>query len=96
MKARIKANTAVTRRYLEVDEVGVTFCETDAMGGVQNIGFDQIDCVLLSSASILSIQIGRTICKVPYNEKNTEHQAVVRMLVDGCETSRARPGATQP
>ena len=43
MKLRIDASTPVLRRYLEVDEAGVVYCETAALGGVRYIDYKDIN-----------------------------------------------------
>lgn len=92
MKLRIDANTALTRRFLEVDEIGVTFFESAGLGGTRdNIAYDDIDAVLRSSDSVLSIQVGRTIYKLPIQDAKKEHRAAVEMLLNGCRNPIRRP-----
>jgi hypothetical protein len=88
MKLRINASTAVERRYLEVDELEVTFQQTNAFGGVEHIAYKDIDAVVRDHAS-LSIQVGRTIYKVPYKSTNKEHTQLVIMLIEGCRKTLA-------
>jgi hypothetical protein len=83
MKLRISANTALERRYLEVDEMGVLFREGSAMSGVTRMGFEDIDAVMRDHAH-LSIQVGRAIYKIPYSAANREHTQVLTMLIEGC------------
>ena len=88
MKLRINASTAVLRRYLEVDEAGVVYCETAAMGGVKHIDYKDIDAVLRDHAQ-LSIQVGRDVYKLPYKAGNREHTQAVVMLLEGCRRTQA-------
>jgi hypothetical protein len=88
MKLRITANTALLRRYLEVDEVGVVYCETAGLGGMHRFSYDQIDAVLRDHAH-LSIQVGRDTYKIPYSAVKSEHTQLVAMLVDGCRKTLA-------
>ena len=83
MKLRINASTAVLRRYLEVDETDVVYCETAALGGLHHNDYKDIDAVLRDHAH-LSIQTGKTIYKLPYNATNREHTQAVTMLIQGC------------
>lgn len=94
MKARINANTALVRRYLEVDDVEVIYCETSAMGGVHHISYRDIDAVVRDHAN-LSVQVGRTIYKLPYSATNVEHTHAVTMLIAGCRATLSAPVAKQ-
>ena len=87
MKLRIDASTPVLRRYLEVDEAGVVYCETAALGGVRYIDYKDIDAVLRDHAQ-LSIQIGRDVYRLPYVQTNREHSQAVATLIDGCKRTR--------
>jgi len=90
MKLRINASTPVLRRYLEVDEASVVYCEgeTASVGGLHRIDYKDIDAVLRDHA-LLSIQVGREIYKLPYVQANREHAQAVTMLVDGCRRTQA-------
>src|SRR5258708_33902500 len=92
INARINANTALLRRYLEVDDVEVVYCETSTMGGVQHIAYKDIDAVLRDHAN-LSIQVGQTIFKLPYSATNREHTQAVAILVAGFRATLRRPPA---
>jgi len=96
MSLRITANTLVTKRYLEVTETGVTFCETAGVGGgVRQITFDEIDAVARGADSGLSLQIGRDIVKIPIDYNNAAHRTVVARLVSELRrTARNRPAAS--
>jgi hypothetical protein len=90
MKLRINASTPVLRRYLEVDETSVVYCqgETASVGGVMHIDYKDIDAVLRDHA-LLSIQVGTNIYKLPYVQTNREHTQAVAMLIEGCRRTRA-------
>ena len=87
MKLRIDASTPVLRRYLEVDEAGVVYCETAALGGVHHIDYEDIDAVLRDPVQ-LSIQVGRDIYRLPYVQTNREHTQAVATLLEGCRRTR--------
>lgn len=91
MKLRITANTLVTKHYLEVDEQGVTFCETSAFGGTRHINFADIDAVLKGADSGLSLQMGREIVKIPIVETNASHRAAIARLVSEVRRTARRP-----
>ncbi len=94
MNLRITANTLVTKRYLEVTESGVTFCETAIAGGVRRFTFEEIDAVVRGGDSGLSLQVGREIFKIPIDYNNAAHRAVVARLVSELRrTARVRPAA---
>jgi hypothetical protein len=88
MKLRINASTPVLRRYLDVDEAGVTYCETAALGGVRHIAYADIDGVVRDHTSV-AIQIGLQIYKLPYKRDNREHTQAITMLVEGCRRTMA-------
>jgi hypothetical protein len=88
MKLRINASTPVLRRYLEVDEAEVVYCETAALGGVKHIDYKDIDAVLRDHAH-LSIQVGRDIYKLPYKADNREHTQAVATLLECCRRAQA-------
>ena len=90
MKLRITANTPLIRRYLEVDEIGVIYCESAGFGGMHRLSYDQIDAVLRDHAHV-SIQVGRDVYKIPYSSAKSEHTQVVAMLIDGCRKTLAPP-----
>lgn len=85
MSYTIKANTFSTKRYLEVHSGGVVFCETSALGGRRTFTYQQIDCVLLSPASMLSIQVGEEIFSLPINQGKLEHRQAVEALLAGLQ-----------
>lgn len=89
MKLRINASTPVLRRYLEVDETDVVYCEGEAasIGGVRHIDYKDIDAVLRDHA-LVSIQVGAEVYKLPYVQTNREHAQAVNMLVEGCRRTR--------
>lgn len=88
MKLRINASTPGIRRYLEVDEAGVVYCETAAIGGIHRIDYETIDAVLRDHAN-LSIQVGQQIYQVPYKADNREHAQLVVTLIEGCRRTQA-------
>jgi hypothetical protein len=88
MKLRINATTALERRYLEVDEFEVVYCEGNVFTARERIGYDQIDAIVRDHAN-LAIQVGRRIYKIPYAAGNREHTNVVKWLVEGCRKTLA-------
>jgi hypothetical protein len=88
MKVRITANTALLRRYLEVDEMEVVYCETNVLADMKRFAYEDIDAVMRDHAH-LSIQVGRDIYKIPYSQTNREHTQLVAMLIEGCRKSLA-------
>lgn len=97
MKLRITANTLVTKHFLEVDDQGVTYCETAAFGGTRRIQFKDITAIVKGADSGLSIQIGREIVKIPIKEAYAPHRAVIARLVSEVRrTARKSPSATAP
>ena len=90
MSLTIKANTFATKRYLEVHSGGVIFCETSVMGGRRTFTYQQIDCVLLSPASVLSFQVGNEVFSLPINQGKQEHRMAVEALLEGLQ----RPAQT--
>ena len=70
-----------TRRTLDVDSNGVTFCETVAFGGVRRFRFSQVDLVLMSPEQVLSFQVGREVFSIPTRPGNKIHQQVIETLV---------------
>lgn len=92
MSLRITAaNTPTLRHYLEVDEVGVVYCETSGLGGMNRFSYDQIDAVLRGPTHV-SIQVGSFTYKIPYSTVKSEHTQAVAMLVDGCRRTMGEPG----
>lgn len=92
---RITANTLVTKRYLEVTETGVTYCESAGIGGTRHFAFADIDVVARGGDSGLSLQIGRDIVKIPIDYNNAAHRTVVARLVSELRrTARVRTAAT--
>ena len=90
MSYTIKANTFATKRYLEVHSAGVVFCETAALGGKRTFSYQQIDCVLLSPASVLSFQVGSEVFSLPINQGKMEHRQAVEAMLQGLQ----RPAQT--
>jgi hypothetical protein len=85
MSLIIKANTFTTKRYLEVHSGGVVYCETSAVGGRRTFTYQQIECVLLSPASMLSFQVGNEVFAIPINQGKMEHRQAVEALLDGVQ-----------
>lgn len=83
MTLRIQVNKALKKHYLEVDEVDVCYREAGALGSVAHYAYQDIDAVVRDHEN-LSIQIGRTIIKVPYSRTNKEHTQLLTMLIEGC------------
>jgi len=90
MGLRIKANTFLMKRYLEVDSGGVTFCETAFAGGARRFGFHEIDCVLLSETHVLSFQVKQEVFRLPTRPDKEKHQRVIDTLI--YEVRRAAGG----
>lgn len=80
---KIKSKTFFMQRYLYVDAHGVTFCETALFGGKQKFGFDQIECVCISPANLLSFQVGNQVWSLPVNPQKRRHQEAVSALLNG-------------
>lgn len=80
MNLKIKANTLVTKHYLEVTDTGVTYLETAGLGSPVKFTFDQIDAVLRTD-TLLSVQVGRSIYKIPISATNALHRSAAARLV---------------
>lgn len=80
---RIKANTFFMQRYMDVDDYGVTFCETAIGGGKRRFGYDEIECVCMSPENLLSFQVGNEVFSLPINPKKRKHQEAVSALIGG-------------
>jgi hypothetical protein len=89
---KIKASSFAVNRYLEVHSSGVIFCETAALGGRRTFTYQQIDCVLLSPASVLSFQVGTEVFSLPINQGKAEHRQAVEALLAGLQRPQATGG----
>ena len=81
MSLKIKANTFVTVRYLEIHSDGVTFCETAAMGGKHRFTFAQIEYLYLSPQNVLSFQVGTEVFSVPMKLDNAKQKLALDSLL---------------
>jgi hypothetical protein len=92
MSLTIKANTFATKRYLEVHSGGVVYCETSALGGRRTFTYQQIDCVLLSPASVLSFQVGNEVFSLPINQGKPVHRQAVEAMLEGLQRPQQTGG----
>ena len=54
-----------------------------AFGGKKQFGFDQIECVCMSPANLLSFQVGNQVWSLPVNPQKRRHQEAVSALLSG-------------
>jgi len=92
MAFKIKANSFATNRYLEVHSGGVIWCETAFAGGRRTFTYNQIDCVLLSPASVLSVQVGNEVFSLPINQGKQAHRQAVEALIQGLQQRTSTGG----
>lgn len=90
---RIKANTFFMQRYMDVDDFGVTFCETAITGGKRRFRFEEIECVCISPEDLLSFQVGTEVFSLPIKQNKRKHQEAVSALISGL--TRTAPAAAQ-
>jgi hypothetical protein len=93
----IRANTLFTKRGLKVDSGGVTHLETSFLGGRRRFDFREIECILMSSQGLLSLQVGNEVFSVPTKPDNRYHQETIQALVSGVRTAhRMAPETRHP
>lgn len=86
----IKEGGLLSSHYLEVTFLGVRFNDTGGVSfGPRRISFDKIDCVLLSPASVLSLQFEKEIFAIKVNMAKPKHRDAVQALLDGLARSVA-------
>lgn len=91
MNLKINAGTLVGKHFLEVTDTGVVFMESSAFGSTKKFSFDQIDAVLRSD-TLLSVQVGRDLYRIPISPQNALHRSAMARLVSEARRSvRKRP-----
>jgi hypothetical protein len=77
MAHRIEFRSAKERCYLCVENDGIIFCRTAALGGLRRFSYEEIDSLLLSDSSILSFQAGRFNCSIGVDATREDHQNAI-------------------
>ena len=92
MALRITTGGLVEKKYLEVNNHGVTFYESSLIGNRRKFPFGAIECVLLSPTGILSFQSGNEVFWLKANVKNSKHVEVIKAMVSHVQLAYARAG----
>jgi len=79
----IKASTLVEKCYLKVQQYGVEYLKSAALGTKHQFQFSQIDCVLMSPGYMLSFQVGNEVFKIQTKPYRQADQDAVRALLEG-------------
>ena len=78
---KIQASSLFKKHFLKLDSGGVKFYESAALGGTKRFRFSEIACALMAPDHTLSFQVGQEVFSIPTNPKNTQHQALIAVLV---------------
>ena len=82
MKLKIEASNLVTKRYFLIDSEGVKFYESAFIGGHHRFGFNEIQCILMSSDNILSFQVKQEVFSIPIKPGKKKHKHVIDVFVN--------------
>jgi hypothetical protein len=81
MSFKITNNSLLERHYLEVRSDGIRFFY-GALLAARRFRFAQIESVLLSSDSKLSIQVNDEVFSIPMNSENPNHKMALDFLLN--------------
>ncbi len=84
-RMRITASDLATKRWLEVDQQGITFYEGSVFGNKRTFSFEQIRCILVSPAGVLSFQVGEEVFSLAVKALGEEHRRVIEAFVQGAQ-----------
>ena len=87
MALRISASDLVTKRQLSLDDQGLEYYEGAILSGRKRFRFAEIDCVLLSSSSVLSFQVSTAVYSIPTKPDNAKHREFIDMLVKALKST---------
>lgn len=87
MALRISASDLVTKRQLSLDDTGVEYYEGAIFSGRKRFRFAEIDCVLLSSSSVLSFQVASAVYSIPTKADNAKHREFIDTLVKALKST---------
>lgn len=82
MAFKIDASSLVTRHSLTVQSDGVKYVESTITGSVRRFRFNEIECVMMSSANVLSFQVGQEVFSIPTRADKIKHQEVIATLIN--------------
>ena len=76
---KIKANTLLTRQYVELQAEGIEYCETATFGGKRFFRFDEIEAVLFGT-HLLAFQVGTETFAIPIDSTKADHRTFAARL----------------
>ena len=88
----IRASSFFVKRYLKVTDWGVEFMETAALGGKRRFQFGEIDYILMSRSSVLSLQVRGEVFSIPTKPTKAKHRLVIDTLQQAVASSQQRVG----
>jgi hypothetical protein len=88
----ISASTLFEKRILKLTPRGVSFQQTAFLGGTRVFPYPQVDCILMSSDSLLSFQVGAEVFSIRTKPGNRRHQETVAALLQAVKAGTGVPG----
>lgn len=88
MAMKIDASTLLEKCFLKVRDHDVVYYRSVFIGGGQRtFRYEQIDCILMSPAGELSLQVGQETFTLATKRAKRQHQRAIEHLLERMRTS---------
>jgi hypothetical protein len=84
---KISASDLVTKRQLLLDDTGLEYNEGAILSGRKRFRFAEVDCLLLSSSSVLSFQVAAAVYSIPTKPDDAKHREFIDTLVKALKST---------